>query len=261
MNENKQLYGVVAGGIILLLIAIAGLTFYLFGYRVNSTGIVRPLTVRVENIPERTEVYINNESRGFKSGNKSFRLSPGFYTLIFAKDGYWPYIEQVVVSRSLDLDPIRPFLISQEPEIEIINADDERYSDITSLFATNNLPTQESPILSENNKVALYLSNGRLYARFEGDENEMPRYFCTLNTCGTIEVFNPLSEVRNLSFYKDRDDVFMIAMERGIFAIEINPSEMQNLQPIIEGESPDYRISAVNKIFVKDGPIVAEIGL
>ena len=55
-------------------------------------------------------------------------------------------------------------------------------------------------------------------------------------------VFETKDEVRGAAFMPKRDDVLMVAIENGVFAIEIDGRSRRNLQPLYKGKSPTFAV-------------------
>lgn len=245
MNKNRLIIGILS----VLFIAIVVL--YALGYRIGDFGIGKAQKVIIKDLPEETQVFLGNKSIGFKSGDVDLLLAPGVHSIILSKAGFWPYIENIELTEyDKSQVVIRPFFFLQNPSGVLIGSNDSEYGRIISLFNRKSLPTEESPIVSTDKSTEVYIEGGKIVAKWVGVEENRPKYFD--EDTKMRQVFNPVTEVRAISFYKDRPDVMIVAMQDGIFALEIDPTGTQNLQPILEGSEPDFRVDTDGKLYARD---------
>lgn len=217
-------------------------------------------------------------------------VTPGTYTVLIARDGFWPWIKEVTVTERQVAEALA-FLIPREPEVEIIpktideNTDtatttkmNPTYAETLVFFAetkkpptsvpgkTNSATTTESdPVtfvpekISPHGKVGLSRENNRILAYWMKDIKDLPNYFCREKTCTSpVIAFSSVVPIRSFDFYPGRDDVILLAVQNGIFAVEIDVRKTQNFQPIYIGNAPDFRFT--NRGFVvKDGEMLAQI--
>lgn len=131
-------------------------------------------------------------------------------------------------------------------------------------FATSSPDKAEEYIyekVSPRGKVGLWREGNQILAKWLKSDRSLPYYFCEGNNenCREIvTIFNSASVVRSLDFYPGRDDVVVIAVENGIFAIEIDSRKIQNFQPIYKGVEP-YFIVDGNTFYVKDRDAIIKI--
>jgi len=256
MNQLSTKTGKTAH-LVLTIVSVVILTaigFYMAGYRVGNFGIAKAQSVQIQGLPEETEIFLDNKSIGFKEGDVNLLLAPGLHSIILSKAGFWPYIENIELLKEIPVTTaINPFFFLQNPSGILIGSNDPEYQKIISLFNDKRLPTADAPINS--NGIQLYIEKGKIIAKLIGNLSaEGPtgkRYFFDQDS-DTKEIFNPITEVRSIAFYKDRNDVMIVAMQDGIFAIEMNPIGTQNLQPLYEGKEPDFRIGTDGKLYAKD---------
>lgn len=236
---------------IIAIVVLVAVGFYIAGFRVGKFGIAKAQTVSIIELPEETEVFLDNKSIGFKEGNVELALAPGLHSIILSKVGFWPYIENIELTKGIPVrTTIKPFFFLQNPSGVLIGSNDPEYNVIISLFNKKLSPSETSPVTSSDGSMQIYVKDERITAKWLGDAEDKPTYF---STDGNISsVFNPVTEVRSLAFYKDRNDVMIVAMQDGIFALEINPNGTQNLQPLFEGKEPDFRIGTDGKLYAKD---------
>lgn len=245
MTKNRLILGILA------LVFIAIITLYAIGYRLGDFGIGKAKKITIRDLPEETQVFLDNKSIGFKSGDVDLLLSPGVHSIILSQAGFWPYLENIEITEYEKSEIVfRPFFFLQNPSGVLIGTNDPEYSKIVSLFNRKTLPTVESPLVSADKSTEIYIEGGKIIAKWTSAQESMPLYFDADSK--TRQVFNPVTEVRSIAFYKDRSDVMIVSMQDGIFALEIDPSGTQNLQPILEGKEPDFRVDTDGKLYARD---------
>ncbi|MEK7120958.1 MAG: PEGA domain-containing protein [Patescibacteria group bacterium] len=240
-NKKTAGFGIKAMIIILGIILLVVVSLYAFGIRVGTFGITKATEVNILDLPEESEIFLDNQSVGIRKGNISLKLAPGFHSILISKFGFWPYLENVEI-KDKNTTTIRPFFVLQNPSGVMIGNQTKEYKEIAPLFDIPNDPDKE--LVSKNEVVTISYEDGQIFAKWLADKNDAPEYLCDKETekCQKTAVFKPTTKLRNMSFFKDRDDVLIIAIEKGIFALELNPQGTQNLQPIFEGKSPEFRI-------------------
>ncbi|MCH7883160.1 hypothetical protein IIA95_01965 [Patescibacteria group bacterium] len=73
-------------------------------------------------------------------------------------------------------------------------------------------------------------------------------------------IFHTRSEIKNISFYPGRDDVILLAIENGVFALEIDGRGTRNFQPIYKGKDPTFaRLD--DAIYILDQGVLSKIEL
>lgn len=214
-------------------------------------------------------------------------ITPGTYTVLIAKDGFWPWIKEVKVTERQVAEAIA-FLIPKEPDIEIIpktleekigtattTKNNPEYIEALALFtekkktnaSTNTTPTSATTSLpvpekfSPYGRVGLTREENRILAHWMKNMNNLPNYFCRDTACvSPVVAFSSIIPIRSFDFYPGRDDVLLVAVQDGIFAIEIDARKTQNFQPIYKGTAPDFRFGDIGFI-IQDGETLARITL
>lgn len=73
-------------------------------------------------------------------------------------------------------------------------------------------------------------------------------------------IFHTRSEIKNISFYPGRDDVILLAIENGVFALEIDGRGTRNFQPVYKGKDPTFaRLD--DTIYILDQGVLSKIEL
>lgn len=221
MNNEKQKNTLIYTYATILILTLASFVF--FYYKEAHSGILR---INANN--EQVGIFVDTKEKGlFDIGKKGkiFKLSEGSHSIIISKKDFWPWTTKVNVSKTETID-IYPFFVPQSTNGFLISKEDSEYKNIITKF--------------ENTKTHIdWNKNG-----------ETPKI---------IKDFK--SEIRMSDFYKERDDVIIIAVSNGIFALEINNNEesIPNFQPIYKGVSPEFVKKDNNTIYVRDNGNLMEV--
>ncbi len=276
---------------ILFVFIIPPIMLYTSGYRLGPEFTLVETGGMYIYAPEPGSViYIDGKERHQTSilGRDWFvqNVTPGTYTVLIAKSGFWPWIKEVVVTERQVAEALA-FLIPKEPEIEVIpktleektgtattTKNNPAYIEALALFAekkkinvfTSTVPAPIAAIVvpekfSPYGRVGLMREENRILAYWMKNKDDLPNYFCRGSACASpVIAFSSVIPIRSFDFYPGRDDVLLIAVQNGIFAVEIDARKTQNFQPIYMGEGPDFRFGDAGFI-VKDGSMLARITL
>jgi len=88
------------------------------------------------------------------------------------------------------------------------------------------------------------------------DKKKQPPYFmCAENSCKMpIKIFQSQFEIKNVDFFPGRKDVIVIAVNTGIYALEIDSRGGRLVYPIYKGKDPSFAtLIEKNSIYVIDG--------
>ena len=77
-----------------------------------------------------------------------------------------------------------------------------------------------------------------------------------LETISTIEI---KKQITAIDFYKNRDDVILMALDDGIYALGVDYETEQNLQPIYKGKNPTFIKKDDNNIYILDNNNLMEV--
>jgi hypothetical protein len=117
------------------------------------------------------------------------------------------------------------------------------------------VPTPDSPLIKDN--VSIWAEGSTIYAQWLGDPSSLPISFCAEATCKNIQrplaVFTLRFPLLKLQFFPGRNDVLLFQNTQGIYAIEIDRRDPQNLQPLYLGQNLDFVVDNDRTIYLKKG--------
>ena len=216
-------------------------------------------------------------------------LRPDTYVVYIMKEGFWPWVKEVEVEERKVTTAIA-FLVPKEPKGEVIArtlASDKatsatttpvtggklnpEYIDVVELFqnheiekkkasalaaksasATSTAENTPGVFIAERGRVGLWQDDTRVLATWQKDEDSLPNYFCREKVCEkAVLVFNSITPIKDVDFYPGREDVILVAVQNGIYVIEIDARKYQNFQPVYKGVDPYFVVSG-NTLYVKD---------
>ncbi len=175
--------------------------------------------LKINTSQSNLKLFIDEKEKNF---DEKIKLTSGTHSIILSKNGFWPWVKEIEMNRKQEKE-IRPFFIPQNTNGFIIYENDPEYEEILSLF------------------------NRKTYIDWE--KNEF-----------TPEIISDFeSEIRASDFYKDRENVIIIAVQTGIYVLEINSDTTPNFQPIYKGAEPTFIKKDNTSIYVRDGKMLMEV--
>jgi len=233
------------------------------GFHIQDLRLVRGGSVLISPLDENTKVFLDNKKVRIQFtlpyGRAAKNVIPGDHTFLVFKSGHWPWVKNITIVAKEE-SRISPFLISKNVSGIIITENDDEYGQILNAINENIVPREETALLSYEGNVKIWVSGNAVMAEWVGDTDSLPYFFCTDDfACeGVVEVVNSQTELRNISFYKDREDIVIIASQNGIFAIEIDKrGTTQNFQPIYKGASlPRFAVKDTETLYIRDGSVL-----
>lgn len=277
---------------IIFLVAIPVVVLYTSGYRLGPKfTLVETGGMYIYSPEAGSSIYVDSkkerETGTFQKDWFVQDVSPGTYTILIVKDGFWPWMKEVVVEERKVAEAIA-FLVPTEPEMEMIpkileewdgkattTEPNAAYIEARALFlekkevvvakatSTDEKTTEEfvPEKISSHGRVGLIREENRIIAHWLKRPEDLPNYFCRNGVCASpVLAFSSVMPIRSFDFYPGRDDVMLIAAQNVIFAVEIDTRKIQNFQPIYKGTSPDFRWSN-RGLVVKDGETIFRLSL
>jgi len=280
--------------VVVFFLAIPPIILYTNGYRLGpNLTLVETGGMYVYAPESGAQVYIDSKAAHktniFQRDWFIDDLTPRMYTVLIEKDGFWPWYKEVVVEEKKVAEAIA-FLIPKDPEIELVPSTldivtagatttraNAEYRDLLALFSekvpkqttqpTTTLATSTATStimyekISSRSRVGIIREDNRLIAYWLKRPEDLPNFFCRGTLCQSpIVAFSSVVPIRSFDFYPGRDDVLIVALQNGIFAVEIDARKIQNFQPIYKGSAPDFRLSSKGFI-IKDGETIFRVTL
>ncbi len=172
-------------------------------------------SLKVNTLEEEVKVFIDNERKESDQDiNPEFKLIKGERVAIISKDGFWPWIKNIEIIKKEEIQ-ITPFFVPQNTSGVMIGKQDPEYWSIRSMFRENLISEEALNVIPE----------------------------------GSLK-----EKIKAINFYKDRQDVVIVASLNGVFALEITETEatIQNLHPIYKGQNPTFVKKDDNYIYILD---------
>ena len=171
--------------------------------------------LQINTLDENLSIFIDNKKEKSEQDiNPNFKLKSGEHSIIISKDNFWPWIKNIEIERKKAVE-INPFFVPQNTRGLLIGEIDSEYASIMSQFEKNLILTEAfDKIINDNSELK--------------------------------------SKITAIDFYKNRKDVVLIAMPDGIYALEIENENIQNLQPIYKGKNPVFAKKDNNSIYILD---------
>jgi hypothetical protein len=218
------------------------------GYRIQPDFSIRKNGEMKIIVPLKdTSLFIDNEKILTTSGDTetiTLPLSVTKHRVILSRDGYFPWMKDFPV-KSQQATVLAPFLVTTNATGQIITTRDPEYWTISNRVRNAEVPTAEKPKISGD--VSLWAEGNTLL---------------TKDSAGTHTIHTFKTPIIGLDFYKDRNDVALVATEQGIFALELieNAGDNKaNIFPIYKGNNPLFEKTDIGYITVLDGENLMQV--
>jgi len=215
---------------------------YSVGFRVGKFGVGRVGTVELTVPLVNTDVFVDKSQKitTDKDNQKiSITLSPTTHQIIVSRAGYFPWTKKIDV-QSLEVVTLSPIFVAQNSGGEYITVKDPQYYTIRNSITSSVLSTKESPKISGDKNVRIWVENNVIVAKV-GEE---------IRT-----VLAPEETITSLDFYKGRTDAVLFSAGEGVFVIETDPNKdrVQNIMPIFKGTNPRFVVNNNDSMYVLNG--------
>ncbi len=260
--------------LLVFILAVPAILLYTDGYRIDpALHIYKTGGLFVSSPVSGAKIYINNKEKKqtnmLQSGLFLQSLKPGEYSVLIAKDNYWPWMKTLQVEEQM-VTEARAILIPKNPKGEVImyenysSAEKSKYKEILEKLKRTRQPigsaawktataeekeTRYSK-LSINGKEKLWWNprENKLWVEWLGSEDSLPYFFRDDSSAETkILILDSKFPIVNAEFYPGRKDVVIVAAQNGIYALEIDGKGGRMLQPIYKGKEPTFAISENGK--------------
>ena len=113
-------------------------------------------------------------------------------------------------------------------------------------------PDKLKNLITTGNEVS-WLKEGNIILNWIGKQDNIPYYYCLKNLCKDKIILDWQDEIKRFDFLPTRNDVFVVLVNSGVWAVEVDDRSDRNIQPIYLGKNLDFRINSNNRIVIKDG--------
>lgn len=248
--------------VIVFLIAAPVAAMYSAGYRFSPiSGFYKTGGIYVSSPLSGSRIFINNKEEAktglLEEGALLQNLKPGKYTVLAAKEGYWPWQKRLFV-REQAVTEAKALLVTKEPAGKLLfSAEDmaqgkiwqsKEYSQIyKDLLVLEKLSIEKATTTEKttsNGKQTLTIDQSRatLSVNWNDGSQNAPYFFCsdeeTKECPEETTVLESKFPIKGADFYPGRDDAMIISVESGVYAIEIDGRGGRMLQPVYKGKNP-----------------------
>lgn len=120
-------------------------------------------------------------------------------------------------------------------------------------------PDELENLIIMSDQVA-WLEDGNIVLNWVDEGNTPNYYYCLeIDSCREKIVLDWHDDIISFDFLPGRNDVFMVLVESGLYAVEIDDRSDRNIQPIYEGQDLDFRKDGNDAVFVKEENVFHEI--
>lgn len=256
--------------VLAFVIILPALALYTIGYRLEDNfALVKTGGLYISAPVTGTSVYLDgleiNQTSFFQNGFLIQNLKPKSYTIITYKDGYWPWSKKLKVEESLVTEG-RAILVPTNPKIVLVEKISDEYKLAMKTFSPQiKTATTTFTEFANHNRERLMLDKKQnlLALGWLGENQDLPYFFCADLGCdATTTIIKASTPIRWATFYPGRNDVVIVAIQNGIYAVEIDKRGGQLLQPIYKGFKPYFFVPAgENFLYVFDEGTLAKIFL
>ncbi len=264
-STRRKLFWLCA---LLFLLISPPVLFYATGWRITPGFTIERVGGLFIAVPQSgSKVYLNNELKAqtnfFQSGVFIQDLTPHHYSVLVAKDGYWPWTKTLPVKGS-EVVEAKALMIPLTVNGELIGTKSPDYK--AALAATNAQKREIRTATSSRQMLGLTQDNrGRAQIWFDTNQRVSIQWLSDAPLPFYLDkskkvIFESHSPIRDISFLPGRDDVVVLASDIGVFALEIDGRGTQNFQPIYKGKEPNF-VRVDNTLYVLDSGALAKLTL
>lgn len=277
--------------ILAFLLLIPLILLYTTGFRWDlELGLYKTGGLYISSPLTDSKIFINSnlekETNILQSGVFLQSLKPKEYSILVAKEGYWPWQKNLIVKEQL-VTEARAMLISKEPKGTIVLRENyspleiSKYDEILANMKVLRQPlkpvkTKQATTTPEeisrytrftpNQKEKLWWDpkTNKIWAEWLAGKESLPYFFCDNSVCNEkILIHASKFSIRNIDFYPKRKDVVLFAAQNGVYALEIDGrGGGRTIQPIYKGKEPIFTTyKNDNSIYILEEDKLIEIKL
>lgn len=277
--RRRRMYLFIFG--IIFCITIPLLILYATGYRLgDALNLVRTGGLHISVPYSGARVLIGDsvlkETSVFQKNIFVQNLRPGSYEVKVEKEGLQSWSKRLIVFPQRVTEGYA-FLLPKEikpieiPEFLIEGTgtstpkkpqkENYEYTNAIALFTRATTTATSSDFVKTRRKLSVENIKGTLHATWKGDMDSIPHYFCLNESCKEDIIIEASAKVRTFDFFPGRDDLLVVALPQGVYAIEIDDRSLQNIQTIYEASLLDFRIKDDEIIILEKGKKIFKVSL
>ncbi|MBI1957068.1 MAG: hypothetical protein HYS44_01250 [Candidatus Niyogibacteria bacterium] len=241
--------------------------FYATGWRITSGFDIERTGGLFIAVPESgSKVYLDGdlerETNFLQSGTLIQNLTPRTYSVLVAKDGYWPWTKNLLIKGSTVVEA-RALLVPQTVEGTPVTKAAAEYK--TALTAIRNADALATTTPTGPRYGLAKDERGRTEIWWDQNQHIWIEWLATSPLPYYLDqqkkiVFQSRSPLHGIAFYPSRDDVILFATENSVFALELDSRGTQNFQPVYKGADPSLaRVG--DAIYILDQSALVRIAL
>lgn len=135
-------------------------------------------------------------------------------------------------------------------------------------------PDNLESLIETSNEIS-WLENGNIVLYWVDEMENITFYYCRpqelekfsllsedkKRVCNNQIILDWEDEIERFEYYPGRGDVWIVLVDSGIYAVEVDPRSDRNIQKIYEGDNLDFRLDDSANIIVKDKGSYFELAL
>jgi len=262
----NRIFGSALGVGVIVFIVVIALSFLLKsnGFHIQQFKIVRGGNIAITAPQMGVDIFLNQKKISTTKENEREltlvkNLAPGVHSVLIFNEEGWPWKKDITV-RSGETLSLNPFIVKKNASGVIVTNRDPEYSSLRFGVRNSPLPTYEKPKTSVDGHINIWAEGNSVFALWTGDIDTLPDFFCDdQNNCDKkVEVLSATDSIRSLDFYKEKNNILLVAFSNGIFAIEIDKrGGTQNFQPLYKGtELPLFEKVDTDTLNILDGSAI-----
>jgi len=238
--------------VLVFLVVAPAVLLYSNGYRLGANWTLSKTGgLYVASPVSGAQIFVNDklekETNIIQSGLYLSGLRPDTYSILIAKNGYWPWSKKMEVKSQMVAEA-RALLLPKEIDGEIVKRENfsslqkTEYDDVYSLIketrkiSSTSTTTIERLASQERQKLWWDRKENKIWIEWNGGENSRPYYLEENKNL----VFKSPVQIKNADFYPGRKDAIIVAYQNAVFAMEIDKRGGQAKQPIYKGKDPVF---------------------
>lgn len=265
--------------VLLFLGMIPVIVLHVQGYRLdNNFSIVRVGGLYIGEVDSDVEVFLDDvlqeNMKELKRGFFVEDLYPARYSVLVKKDGFVSWGKDVIV-RAEKVSEVYPLIMSSKVEAHEIPAQVEGTRGFfdpksSTKLVTNDVFVDTLKLFTKETDsgfitrrgVTLWHDDAHVYYVWKGGGVTSAPVFCGDHDCtATSTVYTALEKISRADFLPGRNDVVLVALPSGIYAVEMDGRYPQHSIQMYYGKNADFRVEDGETLYVKDGQKLFQIDI